>query len=194
MNGFSAKDISKKCDEYSLMSVDANGKTRYILVVPVAHIGDTIKISEKQYSAAQRIGEDYELFVIATEASDTEYIYIKNPYENVELNRVVREWEWVCDKYNVNRKIETSTNVEVVDEYILRNILPEYFNRQQRSFLQDVIQSEHEVTYTDKYKVIVEQINSIADFYTGRKIISVINDVLEISEDKKKALKKILDM
>lgn len=194
MNGFSAKDISKKCDEYSLMSVDANGKTRYILVVPVAHIGDTIKISEKQYSAAQRIGEDYELFVIATEASDTEYIYIKNPYENVKLNRVVREWEWVCDKYNVNRKIETSTNVEVVDEYILRNILPEYFNRQQRSFLQDVIQSEHEVTYTDKYKVIVEQINSIADFYTGRKIISVINDVLEISEDKKKALKKILDM
>lgn len=194
MNGFSAKDISKKCDEYSLISVDANGKTRYILVVPVAHIGDTIKISEKQYSAAQRIGEDYELFVIATEASDTEYIYIKNPYENVKLNRVVKEWEWVCDKYNANQKIETSANVEVVDEYILKNILPEYFNRQQRSFLQDVIQSEYEVTYTDKYKVIVEQINSIADFYTGRKIISVINNALEISEDKKKALKKILDI
>lgn len=194
MNGFSAKDISKKCDEYSLMSVGANGKTRYILVVPVAHIGDTIKISEKQYSAAQRIGEDYELFVIATEASDTEYIYIKNPYENVELNRVVKEWEWVCDKYNANQKIETSANVEIVDEYILKNILPEYFNRQQRSFLQDVIQSEYEVTYTDKYKVIVEQINSIADFYTGRNIISVINNVLEISEDKKKALKKILDI
>lgn len=194
MNGFSAKDISKKCDEYSLMSVDANGKTRYILVVPVAHIGDTIKISEKQYSAAQRIGEDYELFVIATEASDTEYIYIKNPYENVELNRVVKEWEWVCDKYNANQKIETSANVEVVDEYILKSILPEYFNRQQRSFLQDVIQSESEVTYTGKYKVIVEQINSIADFYIGRRIISIKNDKIEIAEDKKEALRKIFSV
>ena len=34
--------------------------------------------------------------MIATEASEAEYIYIKNPYEKVELNRVVKEWEWVC--------------------------------------------------------------------------------------------------
>ena len=40
------------------------------------------------------------MFVIATEASEAEYIYIKNPYEKVELNRVVKEWEWVCDKYD----------------------------------------------------------------------------------------------
>ena len=47
----------------------------------------------------------------------------------MKLNRVVKEWEWVCDKYNANPKIETSANVEVVDEFILKNILPEYFNR-----------------------------------------------------------------
>ena len=41
--------------------------------------------------------------MIATEASDAEYIYIKNPYEKVELNRVVKEWEWVCDKENFYR-------------------------------------------------------------------------------------------
>ena len=194
MNGFSAKDVSKKCDEYSLISVDANGKTRYILVISVSHIGDTIKLSEKQYSAAQRIGEDYELFVIATEASDTEYIYIKNPYEEVELNRVVKEWEWVCDKYDAKNKIETTVKVDVVDDYILKNILPDYFNSQQRNFLQDIILSNIGVSYDNKYKVIIEQINNIADFYTGRKIIEVINDKIEITTDKRKALKKILGL
>lgn len=194
MNGFSAKDVSKKCDEYSLISVGANGKTRYILVISVSHIGDTIKLSEKQYSAAQRIGEDYELFVIATEASDTEYVYIKNPYEKVELNRVVKEWEWVCDKYDAENKIEATVEVEAVDEYILKNILPDYFNSQQRTFLQDIILLDIEVSYDDKYKVVIEQINNIADFYTGRKIIEVINDKIEISIDKIKALKKILGL
>lgn len=192
MNGFSVKDVSKKCDEYSLICANANGDTRYVLVIPVAHIGDTIKLSESQYSAAQRIGESYELFVIATEASEAEYIYIKNPYEKVELNRVVKEWEWVCDKYDKEKQIQPITEAEVVDDYILKNILPDYFNRQQRKFLQDIIMSEDDINYDDKYKISIEQINSIADFYTSRKMIDVINGKIMISMDKKAALKKIL--
>lgn len=192
MNGFSVKDVSKKCDEYSLICANANGDTRYVLVIPVAHIGDTIKLSESQYSAAQRIGESYELFVIATEASEAEYIYIKNPYEKVELNRVVKEWEWVCDKYDKEKQIQPVTEVEVVDDYILKNILPDYFNRQQRNFLQDIIMSEDDINYDDKYKISIEQINSISDFYTSRKMIDVINGKIMISMDKKAALKKIL--
>ena len=42
------------------------------------------------------------MFVIATEAIEAEYIYIKNPYEKVELNRVVKEWEWVCLKVGIS--------------------------------------------------------------------------------------------
>jgi|GEM_PF-4858999 len=167
-------------------------ETRYVLVIPVAHIGDTIKLSESQYSAAQRIGESYELFVIATEASEAEYIYIKNPYEKVELNRVVKEWEWVCDKYDKEKQIQPVTEAEVVDDYILKNILPDYFNRQQRNFLQDIIMSEDDINYDDKYKISIEQINSIADFYTSRKMIDVMNGKIMISMDKKAALKKIL--
>ena len=192
MNGFSVKDVSKKCDEYSIICANANGDTRYVLVIPVAHIGDTIKLSESQYSAAQRIGENYELFVIATEASEAEYIYIKNPYEKVELNRVVKEWEWVCDKYDKEKQIQPVTEAEVVDDYILKNILPDYFNRQQRNFLQDIIMSEDDINYDHKYKISIEQINSIADFYTSRKMIDVINGKIMISMDKKAALKKIL--
>lgn len=192
MNGFSVKDVSKKCDEYSLICANANGDTRYVLVIPVAHIGDTIKLSESQYSAAQRIGESYELFVIATEASEAEYIYIKNPYEKVELNRVVKEWEWVCDKYDKEKQIQPITEAEVVDDYILKNILPDYFNRKQRNFLQDIIMSEDDINYDDKYKISIEQINSIADFYTSRKMIDVMNGKIMISMDKKAALKKIL--
>lgn len=192
MNGFLVKDVSKKCDEYSLICANANGDTRYVLVIPVAHIGDTIKLSESQYSAAQRIGESYELFVIATEASEAEYIYIKNPYEKVELNRVVKAWEWVCDKYDKEKQIQPVTEAEVVDDYILKNILPDYFNRQQRNFLQDIIMSEDDINYDDKYKISIEQINSIADFYTSRKMIDIMNGKIMISMDKKAALKKIL--
>ena len=190
MNGFSVKDVSKKCDEYSLICANANGDTRYVLVIPVAHIGDTIKLSESQYSAAQRIGESFELFVIATEASEAEYIYVKNPYEKVELNRVVKEWEWVCDKYDKEKQIWPVT--EIVDDYILKNIIPDYFNRQQKNFLQDLILSEAETIYNNKHKIIIEQINNIADFYTGRKIIDITNGTIKISTDKKMALKKFL--
>ena len=80
-------------------------------------------------------------------------IYIKNPYEKVELNRVVKEWEWVCDKYDKEKQIQPVTEAEVVDDYILKNILPDYFNRQQRKFLQDIIMSEDDINYDDKYKI-----------------------------------------
>ena len=40
--------------------------------------------------------------------------------------------------------------------------------------------------------MLIEQINNIVDFYTGQKIIRIINNTIEIPEDKKKSLKKIL--
>lgn len=99
---------------------------------------------------------------------------------------------WVCDKYDKEKQIQPVTEVEVVDDYILKNILPDYFNRQQRNFLQDIIMSEDDINYDDKYKISIEQINSISDFYTSRKMIDVINGKIMISMDKKAALKKIL--
>ena len=44
--------------------------------------------------------------------------------KKLNLNRVVKEWEWVCDKYDKNKQIQPVTEVEVVDDYILKNILP----------------------------------------------------------------------
>ena len=33
--------------------------------------------------------------------------------------------------------------------------------------------SEDDINYDDKYKISIEQINSIADFYTSRKMIDM---------------------
>ena len=58
------------------------------------------------------------MFVIATEASEAEYIYIKNPYEKVELNRVVKEWEWVCLQVGIS---SLTRKESVMDKPSFRN-------------------------------------------------------------------------
>ena len=50
--------------------------------------------------------------------------------------------------------------------------------------------SEDDINYDDKYKISIEQINSIADFYTSRKMIDVINGKMMISMDKKSCIEK----
>ena len=99
-NGNSAKDVSRKCNEYSVISTDADGKEFYIAVKSVGTLGDSFKLTESEYGAAQRLGDSYKVYLFTTDTSNIKYSVIVNPIDSTHMKKVVKEWEWVCTSYD----------------------------------------------------------------------------------------------
>lgn len=190
LNGWTAKDVSRKNTEYSVQSTNAAGQTRYLAVKKIDILGDSFKLSESEYSAAQRLGDSFELFIIATEGSEIEYAYIKNPLETLELSKVVKEWEWCCDRYSVESEV-TGDAPEVIDDNFLRNMSREFLNSQQLLILQRIA-DKGTVVLEQKELIIVNQINSISDFYTSSPVLKINDNEVCIMADKVSAVKKLL--
>lgn len=190
LNGWTAKDVSRKNTEYSVQSTNAIGQTRYLAVKKIDILGDSFKLSESEYSAAQRLGDSFELFIIATEGSEIEYAYIKNPLETLELSKVVKEWEWCCDSYSVESEV-TGDAPEVIDDNFLRNMSREFLNSQQLLLLQRIADNGT-VILEQKELIIANQINSISDFYTSSPVLKITDNEACIMADKLSAVKKLL--
>ena len=99
-NGNSAKDVSRKCNEYSVISTDADGKEFYIAVKSVGTLGDSFKLTESEYGAAQRLGDSYKVYLFTTDTSNIKYSVIVNPIDSTHMKKVVKEWEWICTSYD----------------------------------------------------------------------------------------------
>ncbi|MDD6881029.1 MAG: ATP-binding protein [Firmicutes bacterium] len=190
LNGWTAKDVSRKNTEYSVRSTNTAGQTRYLAVKKIDILGDSFKLSESEYSAAQRLGDSFELFIIATEGSEIEYAYIKNPLETLELSKVVKEWEWCCDRYSVESEV-TGDAPEMIDDNFLRNMSREFLNSQQLLILQRIA-DKGTVILEQKELIIVNQINSISDFYTSSPVLKINDNEVCIMADKVSAVKKLL--
>lgn len=102
LNGNTVKDVGRKCDEYSVISTDQDGNISYIAVKTVGILGDSFKLTESEYSAAQRLGDNYKVYLFTTDTSNIKYTVIVNPIDTTRLKKVVKEWEWLCDSYESN--------------------------------------------------------------------------------------------
>ena len=103
INGNSVKDVSRKCDEYSIVSTDKEGNVSYIAVKNVGVLGDSFKLTESEYAAAQQFGDSYKVYLFTTDTSNIKYMVVVNPIDTVQMKKVVKEWEWICDSYESNR-------------------------------------------------------------------------------------------
>lgn len=189
--GRSGKDVSRKTEDYSIESVDAQGNTSYVTVKRVKSIGDSFSLSEKEYTAAQRLGEAYKVFVISLDGEKVEYVYIQNPVKTVELNKTVKEWEFVCNQYDIPEKESEEQDESLVDDRLLKYLSADYFISNQKSFLQDLI-ATGEMDYDDSLSDMVEKINGVVDFYTGEILLVVKENVIVMERSKRNAIKKIL--
>lgn len=108
INGNVVKDVSKKCDEYSVISTDKEGNISYIAVKNVGVLGDSFKLTEGEYSAAQQFGDSYKVYLFTTDTSNIKYMVVQNPIDNVHMKKVVKEWEWICDSYESNNHDATN--------------------------------------------------------------------------------------
>ena len=104
INGNRVKDASKKSDEYDVISTDATGNESYIVVKTVGVLGDSFRLSEAEFSAAQRLGAKYKVYLFTTNTNNIEYMVITNPVDSVFMKKVVKEWEWICETYKFNNE------------------------------------------------------------------------------------------
>lgn len=101
LNGQSVKDVSRKCSEYGVISTDKSGVSTYITVKNVGVLGDSFKLSEDEYSAAQQYGDNYKVYLFTTDTSNIKYSVVTNPVDMVHMKKVVKEWEWLCSSYEL---------------------------------------------------------------------------------------------
>ena len=191
--GRSGKDVSRKCEDYNIESVDAMGNTSYIAVKKVKTIGDSFALSEKEYAAAQRLGEAYKVFVISLDGEKVEYLYITNPCDTVTLDKTVKEWEFICNSYDIPEQNNGEDDDTLVDERMLKYLAEDYFVSNQKAFLKDLI-SAGVMTYDAGLSDMVEKINGVVDFYTGETLLDVKDGQITVERSKMNAIRKILGL
>lgn len=102
LKGNVAKPAEKDCDECDVVSTRADGSAAYIVAKSVGVLGDSFTLSESEYAAARRYGDNYLVYLFTTATSDIKYVVLKNPASTVNLKKVVRIWEWRCDSYPIS--------------------------------------------------------------------------------------------
>jgi len=183
----------RKNEDYSIESVDAMGNTSYIAVKQVKTIGDSFALSEKEYAAAQRLGEAYKVFVISLDGEKVEYLHITNPCDTLTLDKTVKEWEFICNSYDIPEQNNPDSDDTLVDERMLKYLAEDYFVSNQKAFLKDLIVAG-KMAYDASLADMVEKINGVVDFYTGETLLDIRDDQITVERSKMNAIRKILGL
>lgn len=94
----SVSDISKSNLGYDI-EVHRKDTVEYVEVKSVTNLGDSFSLTNNEYGVANEKKDDYILAVVKQSDNELELCLISNPIENLNLNRRVTRWEWVCDEY-----------------------------------------------------------------------------------------------
>lgn len=114
-NGCNAKDVSKKNNDYQVISTNSKGETYYISVKTVSVLGDSFRLSEYEYESAQFYGERYKIYLFTTDTTNIKYTILVNPCYSLKSQKVIKEWEYIFESYDFidNSNIENS-EIELV--------------------------------------------------------------------------------
>ena len=190
LRGNMPKDVREKCDDYNVTSTSKDGKVSYITVKTVRQLGESFKMSESEYAAAQRLGDNYLVYIFTTDTNEIEYTVIQNPIDSIHTEKIVKEWEWICDSYQV-KNLNENKNKKIIDEKVLRSIDKTYFNTEQKNFLLQYLNDEIKLS-DKKYGLLIEKINFVFDFYMGEFFFENKSGAIVVNEGKREALRKIL--
>lgn len=97
--GNTAKGVGSQNLGYDVESITSDGKKRYIEVKSVSANGEFV-LTNNEYSSANIYKDNYYMCLIYQNDSEISFTYIQNPIENLELEKRVKVWEWVCNKYS----------------------------------------------------------------------------------------------
>lgn len=98
--GNKATDVSKQNKGYDIESIDNNNNIKYIEVKSLKNDGEYFTLTNNEYTTAHMYAEKYFLFLCINQNSKLKVIYIKDPINNLKLEKRIKQWEWFCDEYN----------------------------------------------------------------------------------------------
>ena len=93
------QDVSLMNLGYDTKAIDNNGNELYYEIKSVNNLGDSIKITNNEYSQAHKYKNKYNLVIACQQEDYIEICIIENPIEKLNLTKRVVQWEWVCDEY-----------------------------------------------------------------------------------------------
>ncbi len=98
-NGFKLNDVSKQNLGYDLEGKDPNGDNIYIEVKSIDYVGQKFRMTNNEFAAAQYNQDKYYIAIVHQSAESLEIGLIKNPINNLTMNRQCIQWVWECSDY-----------------------------------------------------------------------------------------------
>lgn len=99
-NGNKAEDVSRKNLGYDVLSITPTGEHRYIEVKAISKLSGEFSITNNEYTTAHQYGDKYILCLILQGIDSVEIIYIPNPIKSLSFEKRIRQWDWLCSKYD----------------------------------------------------------------------------------------------
>lgn len=99
-NVVSSKDVGKENIGYDLELTFVDGSKKYVEVKSVKQLGDSVALTNNEYSTATHYMDRYVLVIAKQSEFEIEYIWIDNPVLNLNIYRRVARWEWACEEYS----------------------------------------------------------------------------------------------
>ncbi|MCE4956052.1 DUF3883 domain-containing protein [Macrococcoides caseolyticum] len=103
--GNTVKDVSKQNLGYDILSIDKDGNEKYIEVKFIQSNINKFSITNNEYTTAHMYKDKYYICLVYTKDTHIVFEYIKNPIESLNFEKVVRQWEWICEEFQ-GEKIE----------------------------------------------------------------------------------------
>ena len=101
-HGFNLKDVSTLNVGYDLEGIDPNGKEICIEVKSIDYAGQKFRMTNNEFAAAQFKQDRYYLAIVLMGNDTIEISLIKNPVNNLNMNRQCVQWIWECAEYEFN--------------------------------------------------------------------------------------------
>ena len=98
-NTVKVEDVSEQNLGYDIKVLNKNGKESYYEVKSVNSLGDSISITNNEYSTANEYGERYYLAIVQQDDDEISVCFVRNPVKNLDLQKRVVRWEWVANSY-----------------------------------------------------------------------------------------------
>lgn len=96
--GFIVEDRSKSNLGYDLY-IKRDSLEYMIEVKYVSYIGESFILTTNEEAVARLNADKYIVFLLQKNNNGIKYGFIKNPVENITLNRQCRQWVWDCSNY-----------------------------------------------------------------------------------------------
>lgn len=98
--GWEVSDVSRQKVGYDLEVKVPEGQLVYIEVKSIDYPGKEFTLTINERSAAEEKGTNYVIALVHSTEESIEITFIRDPVNNVKMERQVKEWVWECSEYN----------------------------------------------------------------------------------------------